>query len=98
MRLLKRLLKRVPTSPRGVFGALILAPMLYAGFALVASTPARAAGVSGEACRLVSCSFDETTCHLQGGGVGVCCIVCYGYECDDGTTPSQCRTECGAQC
>ncbi len=98
MRLLKRLLNLVPTSPRGVFGALILAPMLYAGVALVASTPARAAGVSGEVCQLDSCSSDAQTCHEEGGGVGVCCLVCYNYVCLDGSTYSQCRTECGAQC
>ncbi len=97
MRLLKRLLNLVPKSPRGVFGALILAPMLYAGFALVASTPARAAGVSGEACHLISCQIEETSCVLD-QGAGVCCFVCYNYECDDGTTYSRCQTECGAQC
>ncbi len=98
MRLLKRLLKRVPTSPRGVFGALMLAPMLYAGVALVASTPARAAGVSGQACHLNSCQYDEVSCQYGGPSVGFCCYVCYNYECDDGTTYSRCQTECGAQC
>ncbi len=93
-----RLLKRVRTSPRGVFGALILAPMLYAGFALVASTPARAAGVSDQACHIESCTVDENTCHEECCGVGFCCLACYNYVCDDGTIYSQCRQECGAQC
>lgn len=76
-----------------LFSALIIAPMLYAVFVLVASTPAR----SQAGCQLVSCSFDEASCHLE-AGTGWCCLVCYNYECPDGTTPSQCRTECGAQC
>ncbi len=92
-----RLLKRVRTSPRGVFGALMLAPMLYAGFALVASTPARAAGVSGEVCQLDSCTYDDATCQYN-PVVGFCCLVCYNYVCADGSTYSRCRTECGAQC
>ncbi len=95
MRLLKRVLKRVPTSPRGVFGALILAPMLYAGFALVASTPARAAGVSKEACHAVSCTIDESECWMS--PVGVCCSVCINYECDDGATYALCHTACGSE-
>ncbi len=87
----------VPKSPRGVFGALVLAPMLYAGFALLASTPARAAGVSNEACHIESCQVDETTCFEE-QGVGVCCDVCDNYICDDGSTFQRCRRECGVQC
>jgi hypothetical protein len=80
-------------SGMGVFGTLIIASMLYAVFVLLATTPARA-----QSCELVSCQVDQTTCHQESGGVGDCCIVCYNYSCPDGTTYSQCREECGAQC
>ncbi len=98
-----RLRKLVPNFPRGVFGTFVLVPMLYAGFALVTSTPARAAGVSGEALCLHpqfngSCTVYDDTCHLECCGVGVCCDVCYAYDCDDGSTIFRCRTECGVQC
>jgi hypothetical protein len=79
-------------SGRGVFGTLIIASMLYAVFAL-ATTPARA-----QSCELVSCTIDDASCYTESGGVGLCCYVCYNYSCPNGTTYSQCRTECGAQC
>ncbi len=88
-----RLLKRVRTSPRGVFGALILAPMLYAGVALVASTPARAAEASNEICQLESTSMDESSCFKNSSGQ-VCCTVCDNYVCLDGTIFSKCRRQC----
>ncbi len=87
-----RLRNLIPKSVRGVVGTLILAPMLYAGFALVASTPARAAGVSKEACHIVSCTIDESECFES--PVGICCSVCDNYECDDGASYSLCRTAC----
>jgi hypothetical protein len=96
-----RLLNLVPKFPRGVFGALVLAPMLYAGFAL-ASTPAHAAGVSDKLLCInpheISCQVDETSCYFESGGVGTCCDVCHNFECDDGSTFSRCRIECGVQC
>ncbi len=89
-----RIVRTLHQSRKGVLGALVLAPLLYAVVALVRPTPAFAAS----ACELVSCSSDAATCHEEGAGVGVCCQVCYNYACDDGTTYSQCRIECGAQC
>jgi hypothetical protein len=87
---------------KGLFPALVIAAMLYAVVVLVASTPAHAAGVSGELLcvnpHLVSCQVDETSCYFESGGVGTCCFVCYNYECADGSLSSRCRTECGAQC
>jgi hypothetical protein len=81
-------------SGRGVFGTLMIAFMLYAVFALLASIPAR----SQAGCQLESCTVDETTCYLESGGVGVCCYVCRNYLCPNGSEVSNCRTECGAQC
>ncbi len=85
--------KMVPTSPRRIFGALILAPMLYAGAALVATTPARAAEASNEICTLNSTSMDESSCFKNSSGQ-VCCTVCDNYVCLDGTTFSKCRRQC----
>jgi len=89
-----RILRMLPRSRKGVFGTLIIAPMLYAVFALLASTPAH----SQAGCQLASCSYDQTTCYYESGGVGECCFVCYNYSCPNGSSYSQCRRECGAQC
>ncbi len=86
-------MKVLRQSRKRVFGSLIIAPMLYAVFALLASTPAR----SQAGCTLVSCSSDAATCHEEGAGVGVCCLVCYNYDCPSGPV-SSCHQECGAQC
>ncbi len=88
-----RIFRALPNSRKGVFGALILAPMLYAAFVLLAPTPAWAAF----ACHIESCEVDDTTCHFE-QGVGYCCEVCDNYICDDGTTFQRCRIECGVQC
>ncbi len=83
----------VPRSPRSVFGALVLAPMLYAGAALVATTPARAAEASNEICTLNSTTIDESSCFKNSSGQ-VCCTVCDNYLCSDGTFYSKCRRQC----
>jgi hypothetical protein len=94
-----RLHKLVPKSPRGVFGTLILAPMLYAGFVL-ASTPAHAARVSDKLLCMnptqISCQSGD--CYLGDPGTGECCTVIRTYECSNGGTIAQEVTECGAQC
>jgi hypothetical protein len=93
-RLKMRRFRALQQSGKGLFGTLIIGPMLYAVFALLVSTPAR----SQAGCQLVTCSFDQTTCYEESGGVGTCCLVCYTYSCPDGTFYNRCRTECGAQC
>jgi hypothetical protein len=81
-------------SRNRVLGTLIIAPMLYAMFALIASAPAR----SQTGCSLVSCQYEDQDCYYESGGVGVCCYVCRTYSCPDGSTQTRCRTECGVQC
>ncbi len=83
---------RLVKPRRGVFGTLIAAPMLYAVFALLASSPAH----SQTGCTLLSCQVDITTCHFE-QGVGDCCLTCYNYDCPGGVVTT-CRQECGAQC
>ncbi len=89
-----KLLRVLQQSRKGMLGTLIIAPVVYATFALLASTLAR----SQTGCQLASCSYDDTSCYYVSGGVGECCYVCYNYSCPDGSSYSQCRTECGAQC
>ncbi len=84
-------------SRKGVLGTLILAPVLYAVFALVRPTPAFADSECVGA-ELASCSFDQTSCYEESGGVGTCCTVCYNYSCRDGSIESHCFIECGVQC
>jgi hypothetical protein len=93
MRLLRMVQESGTQSGKGFLGTLISGPMLYAIFALLATSPA--SPQSG--CQLISCTYDELTCYYN-QGVGLCCYVCYNYQCPDGSTPSQCRIECGAQC
>ncbi len=97
-----RLLNLVPKSPRGVFGALVLVPMLYAGFALT-STPAQAAGVSDKLICIAPEleSSQSGDCFSENGSLDpqfICCHVCYNYRCANGGGFSRCTIECGAQC